>query len=77
MLHGVLLAQSMPFTFVVISHDKDSKPYQKAIRVLATPSPSTCGVPVMDRVEDRNVGSYQVQFDSLLAAHCHLRVTVN
>ena len=74
---GVLLVRNMPFTFVVITRDKDSKPCWGADRVSATLSPSTCGVPVVGRVEDRGTEGYQVQFDSLPAAHCQLSVTVN
>ena len=74
---GVLLVQNLPLTFVVITRDKDSKACRGGDRVLATLSPSTCGVPVVGRLENRGAGSYQVQFDSLPAAHCQLSVTVN
>ena len=75
--HGVLLVQKVPFTFSVITRDKNSKPCHGGERVLATLSPSTCGVPVVGRVEERGDGSYQVQFDTLPATHCQLSVTVN
>ena len=75
--HGVLLVQKVPFTFSVITRDKNSKPCHGGERVLATLSPSTCGVPVVGRVEERGAGSYQVQFDTLPAAQCQLNITVN
>ena len=75
--HGVLLVQKMPFTFAVITRDKNSKTCYGGDRVLATLSPSTCGVPVVGRVEEGGAESYQVQFDTLPAAHCQLSVTVN
>ena len=74
---GVLLVWKMPLTFVVITRDREGKVCWGGDRVLATLSPSTCGVPVVGRVEDRGAGSYQVQFDTLPAAHCQLSVTVN
>ena len=74
---GVLLVQNLPLTFVVITRDKEGKVCRGRDRVLATLSPSTCGVPVVGRVEDRGAGSYQVQFDLLPATHCQLSVTVN
>ena len=74
---GVLLVQKMPLMFVVITRDKDSKACRGGDRVLATLSPSTYGVPVVGRVEDRGTGSYQVQFDTLPATQCQLSVTVN
>ena len=74
---GVLLIRSVPLMFTVITRDKDSKPCQGGDKILATLSPSTCGVPVVGRVEDKGDGAYQVQFDTLPAPHCQLRVTVN
>ena len=74
---GVLLVWKMPLTFVVITRDREGKVCRGADRVLTTLSPSTCGVPVVGRVEDRGAGSYQVQFDLLPATHCQLSVTVN
>ena len=74
---GVLLIRSLPLMFTVITRNKDNKPRQGGDKVLATLSPSTCGVPVVGRVEDRGDGAYQVQFDTLPAPHCQLKVTVN
>ena len=74
---GVLLIQSFPLMFTVITRDKDNKPCQGGDKTLAILSPSTSGVPVVGRVEDRGDGAYQVQFDTLPAPHCQLRVTVN
>ena len=74
---GILLVRNMPMMFVVTTRDRSSKLCQAGNRVLATLSPSTCGVPVVGRVEERGDGSYQVQFDTLPATHCQLSVTVN
>ena len=74
---GVLLIPGVPVTFKVVTRDKDSKLCQGGDRVLATVSPSTCGVPVVGRVEDKGDGTYQVQFGTLPASNCQLRVTVN
>ena len=74
---GVLLIPGVPVTFKVVTRGKDGKLCQGGDRVLATISPSTCGVPVVGRVEDKGDGTYQVQFDTLPAAHCQLSVTVN
>ena len=74
---GVLLIQQLPLTFTVVARDKDNKLCQGGDRVVATLSPSTCGVPVVGRVENRGEGTYQVQFNTLPAAHCQLSVTVN
>ena len=74
---GVLLIPGIPVTFKVVTRDEGSKPCMGGDRVLATVSPSTCGVPVVGRVEDKGDGTYQVQFDTLPAPHCQLRVTVN
>ena len=74
---GVLRIRSMPLTFLVITRDEDSKPCQGGDKVLATLSPSTCGVRVVGRVEETAGGSYQVQFDTLPASQCQLSVTVN
>ena len=74
---GVLRVQNMPFTFEVITRDEDSKPCQEEDSVVATLSPSTCGVHVLGRVEKREGDRYQVQFDTLPAAQCQLCVVVN
>ena len=73
----VLRGQTSPITFVVTTRDKNSKPCWGGDRVLATLSPSTCGVPVVGRVEERGAGRYQVQFDKFPAVQCQLSVTVN
>ena len=74
---GVLLIPHLPLTFTVVTRDKDYKLCQGGDRVVATLSPSTCGVPVVGRVEDRGDWSYQVEFNTLPASHCQLSVTVN
>ena len=74
---GVLLIQHLPLTFTVTARDKDNKLCQGGDRVVATLSPSTCGVPVVGRVENRGEGTYQLQFNTLPAPHCQLSVTVN
>ena len=74
---GVLLIRSMPLMFTVITRNKDNKRCQGGDKVLAILSPSSRGVPVVGRVEDSGDGTYQVQFDTLPAPHCKLRVTVN
>ena len=72
---GVLLIRSLPLIFTVIT--RNNKPCQGGDKIVATLIPSTCGVPVVGRVEDRGDGAYQVQFDTLPAPHCKLKVTVN
>ena len=74
---GELYIWNVPLMFAVITRNKDNKPCQGWNRVLATLSPTSCGVSVSGRVEDREAGSYQVQFDTLPATHCQLSVTVN
>ena len=74
---GVLLVSKLPLKFTVVTRDKDSKLSQGGDQVLATLIPSTCGVPVVGRVEDRVDGAYQVQFNTCPASHCKLSVTVN
>ena len=74
---GVLRVQNMPFTFEVITRDEDSKPCQEEDGVVATLSPSTCGVHVLSRVKQREADSDQVQFDTLPSAQCQLCVIVN
>ena len=74
---GVLVIRQFPLTFTVVARDKDNKLCHGGDRVVATLSPSTCGVPVVGRVEDRGEGTYQVQFNTLPASHCQLSVTVN
>ena len=74
---GVLPIPKMPLTFAVFTRDKDSKLCQGGDKVMATLTPSTCGVSVMGRVEARIDGTYQVQFGTLPAPRCNLSVTVN
>ena len=74
---GVLLIQHLPLKFTVVARDKDNKLCQGGDRVVATLSPSTCGVPVVGEVENRGEGTYQVEFNALPASHCQLSVTVN
>ena len=50
---------------------------QEEDSVVATLSPSTCGVHVLGRVEKREADIYQVQFDTLRTAQCQLCVVVN
>ena len=74
---GELYIWNVPLIFAVITRNKDNKPCRGGNGVLATLSPTSCGVSVVGRVENRGAGSYQVQFDMLPAAHCQLSVTVN
>ena len=75
--NGILVIQNMPLTFVVTTCDIGRQHCRGGDSMIATLSPFTCGVPVVGRVEDKGDGAYQVQFDTLPASHCRLRVTVN
>ena len=45
--------------------------------VVSVLTPTTCGVPVLGKVEDNGDGTYQVMFVSVPSEECELSVTVN
>ena len=76
-VEGVLLVSKLPLKFTVVTRDKDNKLSNGGDQVLATLSPSSCGVPVVGAVKDGENGTYQVEFNTCPAPHCKLSVTVN
>ena len=74
---GVLPMPNMPLTFAILTRDKDSKLCQGGDKVMATLTPSTCGVSILGRVEDRGDGTYQVKFNTIPAPDCKMSITVN
>ena len=69
---------NLPLMLKVVTRDLSSSPCAfGGENVVSVLTPTTCGVPVLGKVEDNGDGTYQVIFRSVPSEECELSVTVN